>query len=385
MTFNYDKYYESAVRLYRALHQVPEIGFDLKETTEIVKSELSDCGIEYTEKYGRGSVVAEIGQGNICIALRADMDALPMEEKSGLSFSSKNKGAMHACGHDSHTAILLAVARFLKEKESCLACRVRFIFQPSEEGAISGAEMMVKNGVMDGVDHIIATHCDPNISAAKLGICEGNYMAACIPIRITFIGKSSHATIPEKGIDAIAMANKAYAELKSAMINEAKGEKYIWNVGRFEGGSAHNIICDKCEMDISFRFYNMDLASRMENVTKRICTDIAKEYNGNVQIDWHISTGPVINSANIVNVFKSIAQNVGIKTNVISSVMASEDFGWYITKAPGCLFRYGIKDEAFGSTNEIHTCNFKVYEPAMKPAIVAFCEYILNVKGGAKQ
>lgn len=379
MTINCGKYYERAVKLYRELHQVPELGFDLEETVRIVRSELEDCGISYTEKYGKGSIVAEIGGGERCIALRADMDALPIEEKSGLEFSSMHKGVMHACGHDSHTAILLSVARFLKENERKLGFRVRLIFQPSEECAESGAKMMVENGVMDGVDHIVATHCDPSIKAGEIGVCEGEYMAACVPTRITFFGRSSHATIPEKGIDAIAMANKAYAELKAAVINEAKGTKYIWSVGRFEGGSAHNIICDRCEMDISFRFYDMDLAARMKKETERICRGIANEYGGDVAIDWHMSTGPVINSGEIVKAFKNSAQGAGIKTNGIAAVMTSEDFGWYLTKADGCLFRYGTGDEDFGSVHPLHSCNFKIYEPSMKTAIAAFGEYLMKI------
>ena len=366
MMYSYDKYYERAIGLYRKLHQIPEIGFELEKTVETVKSELEDCGIGYTEKYGKGSIVAEIGNGDKCIALRADMDALPIEEKSGLDFSSAHKGAMHACGHDSHTAILLAVARFLKENESKLGFRARLIFQPSEECAVSGAEMMVKNGVMDRVDHIVAAHCDPSIRSAELGVCEGDYMAACVPMRITFLGLSSHATVPQMGIDAIAMANKAYNELKEAVVREAHGAKYIWSVGRFEGGIAHNVICDRCEMDISFRFYDMDFAARMEKEAQRICQGIAKEYGGDVVIDWHVSTGPVINSGRIANALKSSAQGAGIKTNDITAVMTSEDFGWYLTKADGCLFRYGICNEAFGSTNPLHSCNFKIYEPSMR-------------------
>lgn len=181
--FNY------AVDIRRQLHQYPEVGFELEKTVKLVSEELNKIGISYTFEYGKGSVVAHLGQGDKMIALRADMDALPVEEKTDLPYKSKIKGQMHACGHDSHTAILLAVAKYLKINEDKLNCRVRLIFQPSEEGAVSGAEMMVDNGVMDGVDHIICTHCENAMDTGNIGVCYGDYMAACIPLTISFLEK----------------------------------------------------------------------------------------------------------------------------------------------------------------------------------------------------
>lgn len=381
----YNKYYEKAVSIYRALHRVPEIGFELEQTVRIVEDVLDEYGIAYTERYGRGSIVAEIGQGEKCIALRADMDALPMQENSGLAFSSVHQGAMHACGHDSHTAVLLAVAGFLKENEARLGVRVRLIFQPAEECSVSGARMMLENGVMDGVDHVLAAHCDPSLPAFTLGACKGNYMAACAPVRITCRGRSSHATVPEQGIDAIAMANQVYIELRNAVHRESQGARYIWNVGRMEGGRVHNIICDQCEMDISFRFYDTEFASRMETATKSICQRIAEEYGGEIDVDWRVSTGPVINSHSFVDALLEIGKRDEIRVTELAPIMTSEDFGWYLTRVPGCLFRYGIGDEVFGSTKALHTANFKIYEPAMKTAIAMFCEYVLeNGKSGGQ-
>ena len=170
--FNY------AVDIRRQLHQYPEIGFELEKTVKLVSEELDKIGMTYTYEYGKGSVVAELGQGDKMIALRADMDALPIEEKTDLPYKSKITGKMHACGHDSHTVVLLAVAKYLKINEDKLRCKVRLIFQPSEEGAISGAKMMVDNGVMDGVDHIICTHCENILEVGKIGVCSGNCMSA---------------------------------------------------------------------------------------------------------------------------------------------------------------------------------------------------------------
>lgn len=376
---NVEKYYSRAFELYKTLHEHAEVGFDLPETVKIVKKELDDCKIKYTEKYGMGSVVAEIGNGEKIIALRADMDALPIEEQSGVPFTSKNKGVMHACGHDSHTAILLAVARYLKENEDRLRVKVRLIFQPSEECAISGAKMLVDNGVMDGVDQIICTHCENEIDFGQIGVCVGNYMAACVPLKIIFYGKSSHAALPKHGVDAIAMANDAYIELKKYVKENFADEDYIWSVGRFSGGTAHNVICDKCEMDISFRFFDVERSKIVENGVKNICEDIAKRYGGKTEVMWEMSTGPVINDSKIIDRIRNIANKNSIKINEVKKRMSSEDFGWYLQKSKGAIFRYGTKNDEYGCNTVAHTSNFKIYPEGMKTAITLFCDYVLSL------
>ena len=193
--------FEYARGIRRRLHRYPEIGFDLPRTVALVTAELKKMGIDYSEKYGKSSIVAEIGKGEEMIAFRADMDALPIEENTGLEYSSEIKGAMHACGHDAHTAVLLAVAKYLKQNEGLLTRRVRLIFQSAEECEVSGAKMMVDNGVVEGVSEILAAHCEPFAASGSIGICNGDYMAACVPMTISFFGVSSHATVPKMGLN----------------------------------------------------------------------------------------------------------------------------------------------------------------------------------------
>ena len=278
--------FQYAVSIRRLIHQYPEIGFDVECTVSLIKEELKKSGIEYTEKYGKGSVVADIGSGEKLVALRADIDALPVEEKTGLSYSSKIKGCMHACGHDSHTAILLATARYLKRNEAELPCRVRFIFQPSEECEVSGAKLMVDSGVMEGVDMILATHCENSFDSGTLGVCSGDYMAACVPLNVRFYGRSSHAALPQHGIDANAMAVEAYVDFKNALDTLGADYPHIWSVGKILGGQAHNVISDFCEMSISFRFYSVEFANRVEVAIRGICDNIARKYGGRVELDW---------------------------------------------------------------------------------------------------
>lgn len=374
-----DNIFAGAVKIRRALHEYPETGFEMERTVALVTEELKKIGIEPTYKYGKGSVVAELGQGEKLVALRADMDALPVEEKTDLPFKSKISGQMHACGHDAHTAILLSVAKILKENEDKLKCRVRLIFQPAEECSVSGAEMLVKNGVMDGVDHIICTHCENDLDVGNLGVCYGDYMAACIPLTISFYGKTSHATLPQYGIDANAMAVEAYTMLKSIVKEIAGDIPYIWNVGRIEGGHVHNVVSDKCEMDISFRFYDMDFAKQIEEITKELCEKIAQKYGGKVEINWKMSTYPVHNDEKITADFEKICENSRIPVKPLSQRMSSEDFAHYLTKAPGLLFRFGTRNESIGCTALAHRNDFDIDENGMKYAIKAFCTYILNL------
>jgi len=370
--------FEYAVKVRRELHRIPEIGFDLPKTVGAVKAELDRMGIACTEKYGECSLVADLGKGDFCIGLRADMDALPVEEKVDLPFKSEHPGAMHACGHDSHTAVLLAVAAYLKEHEAELPCRVRLMFQPSEEGQVSGAKMMVDNGVMDGVDVVVATHCDNGFDAGFIGLHPGDYQAACIPATIRFIGRSTHAALPEYGIDAIAMANEAYGRMREMVKNEAGDIRYIWSVGRFQGGHVHNVVADRCEMDISFRFYDIPFSKRVAQNVFAICDEIASRYGGRVEYDWNMSTGPVYNDPGLSENFRKIAEKSGLATCDIPARMSSEDFGWYLGKAPGMLFRFGTRNEKTGCTALAHRSEFCMDESGMKPAIAAFIAYVMH-------
>ena len=362
----------------RKLHMYPEVGFELPKTVAIIGEELHRLGISFTDKYGKCSLVAELGQGEKTLAIRADIDALPIEEKTGLPFASTHTGKMHACGHDSHAAVLLGVAKYLKEHESELPCKVRLVFQPSEEGAISGAKMMVDNGVMDGVDEVICTHCENGLDSGNVGICYGDYMAACVPATLCFIGKASHAALPEAGIDAVAMAVEAYTQMKEMVAAEAGEDKYIWNVGHFSGGTVHNIVPDSCEMYISFRFYNKEFASRVENRVREICEAVSNKYGGKYELSWIMSTGAIHNDENVTAKFEKCVRDNGIPVAFMPQKKSSEDFAWFLEKIPGMIFRFGTRSEEKGCTAPAHRSDFMIDEEGMKTAIEAFCSYVFR-------
>jgi amidohydrolase len=378
-----DELFAYVTRIFRQLHMYPEIGFDLYKTSALVASELDALGISHTDKYAKCSLVGQIGNREDLptLAIRADMDALPVHETVDVPYKSRIDGVMHACGHDSHTAILLAVAKVLKSMEVELPCNVRLLFQPSEECAVSGAKAMLDNGCLEGVDSVICLHCDGAVESGELAVQVGPCMAACVPLRIQFHGLTSHATIPEKGIDAIAMAVESYGRLKDMVKEEAAGQPYIWSIGVFKGGEVHNVIADFCTQDISFRFYDEEFAERVHKKTERIINEIAARYGGKAELHWHMSCPPVNNDISLAKQMCAVAEDLGVKMTIMQPKKSSEDFSWFAAQKPGMLFRYGIHNDTNGCVAAAHRPDFKVDEEAMKTAILAFVNFVMQYHG----
>lgn len=367
--------------IFHRLHMYPEVGFELPRTTALVKAELDKLGIASTDRYGKCSLVAQIGQKPDVptLGIRADMDALPVQEQTDLPYRSKIDGAMHACGHDSHTAILLTVAKILKSREAELPCNVRLLFQPSEEGAVSGAKMMADNGCLEGVDAVICVHCEEALPSGSLGYQKGECMAACVPLCLKFHGITSHATIPEAGVDAIAMAAESYGALKAMVKEEAGDRPYIWSVGVFQGGEVHNVIADLCTQYISFRFYDEEFAERVHKRTVEITEEIAARYGGRIEVLWHMSCPPVNNDAALVAHLEKVAAMLpGVELIEMPAKRSSEDFSWFTAQRPGMLFRYGIHNEAKGCVAAAHRPDFMVDEDTMQLAALAFVNFAMT-------
>ena len=366
----------------RKIHRRPELGFDLPETVALVSSELEKLGISWTGEYAPGSVTAwvnpEQNEGKR-ILLRADMDALPVTEKTGLPYASEIPGRMHACGHDTHTAILLTVARILSRVKDQLPCKVRLAFQPSEECEQSGAEYMARMGVTDEVDYCIGLHCDNGVKSGTIGYHSGDYMAACDPITITFHGKTAHATLPEQGIDAIQMALKAQAGLKKIVEEEAGDRLYIWSLGCFHGGTAHNVVSDLCELKISYRYFDLQFAERVRSRGRALLEEVAAEFGGTVEIDWRMSAPPLYNQPELVKCFVSSLNKLeGVGIEEVALRKSTEDFAWMLLKKPGFLFRYGSGCEEKGCTTMAHCNDFMPDEDGFRAAILAYVQFILD-------
>ena len=242
MQFHIDKDY--IIRIRRELHKVPELSFDLPETLKIIRRELDALGIPYSEEKGKSSIVATLneGVGNKTIGIRADTDALPIQELRESEFKSTHPGKMHACGHDAHTAMLLGTAKALKEMEKDIHCCVKFIFQASEEG-VSGANLLCEDGVMDDIDFITACHVVPHMKVGTIQLNKTCSNASSRGFRIKLTGKACHVSTPQLGVDAIAMGTRVYTAIQLMRAREiAPAESLIVNIGEFHAGTANNIV-----------------------------------------------------------------------------------------------------------------------------------------------
>lgn len=381
---------EFCVRIRREIHEYPEVGFDLPRTAGIVKRELDAIGVPYTEKFAQCSVVGVIGgklsditapeaKTRPILCYRADMDALPVTEKVDVPFKSKVEGKMHACGHDSHTAMLLTVARILKRHEAELPVTVELLFQPSEECEISGAKEMAKNGAVNAADFVMCLHVDNEILSGHIGVCAGEYMTACCPITIEFFGKTAHATMPEKGIDTIAMTLESCEKMKKVVEEEAAkfDAVKIFAIDYIHGGTAHNVIADYTAMKISFRYYNQEFADSVREKCLAICEEAAKSRGGSMKADWQMSAPALYNDGPLTAYLKSCAEKVA-PVDTMPRRLSTEDFAWFTQKKRGTLFRLGTGNDEKGCNTVAHCNDFKIDEDAFPNAVKTIVQIMMD-------
>ena len=382
---NIDKDYIISLR--RKIHEYPEIGFELPETIALVKRELDKMGIPYTEEYGKSSVVATINpdKKGFTIGIRADMDALLINEKTDVPFKSKIEGRMHACGHDAHTAMLLGTAKALKELESEINCRVKLLFQPSEEGKESGAEYMVADGVMDDIDIIIGQHIENWLDAGTVGVCKGASMASSRTVKIEFFGKTAHATLPHSGVDALAAAVKTYNNIQFMLTREINPfDRYVCSVGKLSAGTTQNVIADYAEMLISVRAYSNEVDEHIAKRIEQIAKNAADELGAEVKVDSLLKCYVVYNDPYISDlVLTSAAKTIGEENIAEMPVkMSSEDFSQYLTKKPGVLFRLGTRNKEKGITALPHNNDFNIDESALPLGSQVCVQFVLDNMNG---
>ena len=380
-----DKEYIIAIR--RELHEYPEVGFDLPKTIAVVKRELDKLGIEYTEEYGKSSVVATINpdKKDFTIGIRADMDALPIQEKTHLPFKSKIDGHMHACGHDAHTAMLLGTAKALKAMEDKISCRVKLLFQPSEEGQQSGAELMVADGVMDDIDVIIGQHIENWLDVGTVGVCKGASMASSRTVKIQFFGKTAHATLPHSGIDALAAAVKTYNDIQFMLTREMNPfDRYVCSVGKLSAGTTQNVIADYAEMLISVRAYKNEVDEHIAKRIDQIAKNAADELGAKVEIESDLKCFVVYNNPYISELLLSSAGKIVGADNIAEMPvkMSSEDFSQYLTKKPGVFMRLGTRNEKKGCTTLPHNNDFLIDEDTFVYGSDTCVQFVLDNMNG---
>jgi len=285
---------EEAIAIRRHIHQHPELSFKEYETSKFVQSKLTEWGIPFTSGVVDTGIVALISPKqptNKCIGLRADLDALPIQELNDTPYTSVNEGIMHACGHDVHTAILLGTAKVLNELKDELLSTVKLIFQPGEEKLPGGAKLMIAEKVLENpkVDEIFALHVFPELDAGKIGLKPGMYMASCDEIHITVNGKGGHAAMPDQNIDPIAISAKLITHLHQLIKDECPADiPCVIAFGRIEGLGATNVIPDKVAIQGTFRTMNEEWRSRAHKLIEEHSNDLVSSMDGTVDAKVHI-------------------------------------------------------------------------------------------------
>ncbi|MBR6646098.1 MAG: amidohydrolase [Clostridia bacterium] len=373
------------ISLRHEIHEYPEIGFDLPKTIAVVKRELESLGIEYTTEYGESSVVGIINpdKKHFTIGIRADMDALLIEEKTDLPFKSRIKGQMHACGHDAHTAMLLGTAKALKAMEDKIACRVMLVFQPSEEGIRSGAEELVNGGLMDEIDVIVGLHIENWLESGKIGVCSGASMASSRNFRIDFYGATAHASLPQSGKDALACAVRTYNNIQQVISREVNPfEKFVCSIGQLSGGTSQNIIADHAYMVGTIRTFNM----KLDDFLVRRITEIAKNeaalIGAEASVETSLQAYVVYNNPYISELVLKSAEKVSTGIQKMPEKLSSEDFSQYLTKKPGVFIRLGTRNEEKGCVTLPHNNDFLIDEDAFVTGSDTCIQFVLDNMNG---
>ena len=378
--YHIDKDYILQIR--HAIHEYPEIGFDLSRTTTLVKIELEKMGIPYTEKYGQSSVVGYINPEakHYTIGLRADMDALLIQEINDIPFKSKIDGQMHACGHDAHTAMLLGAAKALKEIEDQLTCRVMLIFQPAEE-IESGAMLMVKNGVMDEIDIIVGMHVEGTMDAGKMGICKGESMASSRNFKIEFFGNTAHASLPHSGHDALAACVNAYTNIQMALARKINPmTEYVYSVGKMQGGTTRNVIADYAQMEGTIRTFDMNVDQIVIDTIEEVVTHTALNFGCTSKVTSEVKSLVVFNDHELTDrALHSISKVIG-KENIapMPKKMGSEDFSRYLAEKPGVFIRIGTRNAEKGICTFAHNNNFMIDEDVLDKGSATLVQFVLD-------
>jgi len=381
------EYIAYATALRHELHQCPEIGFDLPETLAIVRRELNAMGITFTEEYCKSSIVGTINpeKSGFTIGIRADMDALPIEEKSQNPYPSRHTGKMHACGHDVHTAILLAVARVLQDRRSELSCRVKLLFTPAEEYIHPGCKELAASGVMDDIDCVVTCHSSPDRQVGTVAMSAGPQASNSMGFTMEFYGSVAHAASQQRGKDAIAMAVQAYMAMEVMVAKELSPlEPRLLNIGAFNGGHTNNIICDYCKLFGSCRSHSDENSAYLERRLREICEGVAAMNGGRGEFKVTKFLPYIINNEKVTERMVAAAAKIVGAENVLPNgpAMGADDFSFLSRKKPGVLFRLGTGSDLPGTTCTLHSNHFDVDERCFGVAIPIFVQFVMDNMDG---
>ena len=370
----------------RHLHRHPELSFQEVETAKYIRKVLAEFSNIEVSTLTDNSVIGTLkgSKPGKTVALRADIDALPIVEESDVEFKSENDGVMHACGHDTHTAILLGAAKTLSGMQSEIAGTVKFIFQPAEEEPPGGAKFLVEAGVMDDVDMVFGLHIAPNIPAGMVGIKDGALTAAADIFELTIQGRGSHGSTPELAIDPILIGAEIISNLNHIVSrNVSPFADVVISIGEFKAGQKANIIPDTAKITGTIRTNDNEIRAFVQKRIEEIISGVCQMYGATFDLNYILGYTPVINDTKATDIVRQAAsQVVGEKGQFdMPSMMGGEDFSAYTDVVPGSFFILGGGTAADGCGFMNHHPKFKVLEECFKVGAAMHTQIVLDILG----
>ena len=379
-----EKYEDQIITWRREFHENPELSGEEIRTSERVCEELKKVNIKI-KRIGKTGVLG-ILEGNKLgrtVALRADMDALPIEEANNIPYKSKNKGVMHACGHDGHIAMLLGAAKLLSQMRDKIKGTVKFIFQPAEESA-QGASMMIKGGAIEGVDAILGIHLWADLAVGKVSLESGPRMASVANFKITIKGRGGHGSMPHQGVDAIVAASAAVMDLQSIVSREINPlDSAVVTIGKINGGEARNILCDKVTLDGTTRCFNNQIVDKFPAIMERVVRKTSEAYRAEGKLEYIIVSPLLINDINLSNISsQALIKNFGEEIIVkLEKIMAGEDFTFFAQEVPSVFAFVGARNEKKGANYPHHHRKFNIDEDALVIGTSLYSQFALDFLG----
>lgn len=379
------EYFPEVVAIRRQLHQHPELSFCEKETAELIKrclaskniefqSDIAGCGIVATIKGTKKIPYSTPKTSNSAIALRADMDALPIQETNDIPYRSVNQGVMHACGHDAHTAMLLGTALILNDLRDSFDGTVKLIFQPGEEKLPGGASLMLDSGVLNDVKLIVGQHVTSDLRCGEVGFHAGPYMASCDEVNILIKGVGGHGAKPAERNQTVVAAAKIVARLaemypeKDETVYKSNG---LLSFGEFLADGTYNVVPSEVSLKGTMRTFDENKRKLLKDNILKTANEIASEYGCTAEVFIESGYPSVKNDEKLTWFCKKTAEEYLCETNVksVPQLMTAEDFGWYSHKIPACFYRLGTANPDKGIDSKQHTATFDIDENAMQLGI----------------
>lgn len=356
----------------RTIHSHPEMAYEEEQTSILVQARLRDLGIPFRAGLAKTGVVAQIkgdrGDGP-CVLLRADMDALPIEERSGVAFASEVPGVMHACGHDAHTAMLLGAAQLLLDRKSMFAGTVKLMFQPAEEGG-AGAARMIEDGVLAGpeVEAAFMLHVRPELEAGQVSYGAGPLLAGADAFTITVEGRGAHAARPHQAVDPVVVGAEIVLAVQTIVAREVDPTvPAVVTLGSFNAGNRSNVIADRAILKGTIRAFDNDLFTHLENRLTEIVTGVASALRAEARIDFEMRYPPSVCDSAMADQLGASARSLlgGDAVEVSTPQMGAEDFAFVLQKVPGAMLWLGVKKPEWPEPKPLHTATFDLDETAL--------------------